>query len=67
MENYFKKTVLHLQGYSAPPQRQMRAKLNQNESPFDLPAEFKKQVLATAAALSWNRYPMNESSDLKQA
>lgn len=67
MNNYFKKAVLDLQGYSAPPQRRMRAKLNQNESPFDLPEEFKKRVLATASALSWNRYPMNESSDLKQA
>ncbi len=67
MENYFKRAVLDLQGYSAPPQRRMRAKLNQNESPFDLPEEFKKRVLTAASALSWNRYPMNESSDLKQA
>ncbi|NLP11469.1 histidinol-phosphate transaminase [bacterium] len=67
MENYFKRAVLDLQGYSAPPQQRMRAKLNQNESPFDLPQEFKKRVLTAASALPWNRYPMNESSDLKQA
>jgi histidinol-phosphate aminotransferase len=32
-------------------------KLNQNESPWDLPAELKREVLARWEALPWNRYP----------
>lgn len=32
-------------------------KLNQNESPLDLPEELKARILARAAALPWHRYP----------
>ena len=32
-------------------------KLNQNESPLDLPADLKARILARAAALPWHRYP----------
>jgi len=32
-------------------------KLNQNESPFDMPSGFKEKILARVAAQSWNRYP----------
>jgi histidinol-phosphate aminotransferase len=32
-------------------------KLNQNESPWDLPPELKQEILARAAALEWQRYP----------
>jgi histidinol-phosphate aminotransferase len=32
-------------------------KLNQNESPWDVPADFKARVLARCEAASWNRYP----------
>jgi len=34
-----------------------RVKLNQNERPYDVPAELKGEILATAAARPWNRYP----------
>jgi histidinol-phosphate aminotransferase len=34
-----------------------RRKLNQNESPWDVPPEFKREVLAAADAAGWNRYP----------
>jgi histidinol-phosphate aminotransferase len=34
-----------------------RRKLNQNESPWDVPAELKRDVLAAAAAAPWQRYP----------
>ena len=67
MARYFKKSVMSLAGYEPPPQERVRAKLNQNESPFDLPEEFKREVLAEAAALSWNRYPASESGALKNA
>lgn len=67
MENYFKVAVENLAGYASPPQEVMTAKLNQNESPFDLPQDFKKEVLDEILGLSWNRYPFNESPDLKTA
>lgn len=34
-----------------------RRKLNQNENPWDVPAELKREVLAAAAAAPWQRYP----------
>jgi histidinol-phosphate aminotransferase len=34
-----------------------RHKLNQNESPWDLPPELKREVLEAAAAAPWQRYP----------
>jgi histidinol-phosphate aminotransferase len=34
-----------------------RRKLNQNESPWDLPPELKREVLDAAAAVPWQRYP----------
>jgi histidinol-phosphate aminotransferase len=34
-----------------------RAKLDQNESPFDLPPELKRELLHELGRLSWNRYP----------
>lgn len=37
--------------------RSCRRKLNQNESPFDLPDTVKRELAARAAALPWNRYP----------
>ena len=39
---------------SAPPARR---KLNQNESPWDLPSDIKREVLAAAEAAPWQRYP----------
>jgi histidinol-phosphate aminotransferase len=37
--------------------REAEVKLNQNESPFDLPRELKERALARAAERSWNLYP----------
>ena len=34
-----------------------RIKLNQNESPYDLPDELKRRLQALLAERSWNRYP----------
>jgi histidinol-phosphate aminotransferase len=39
-------------------------KLNQNESPFDFPAELKREVLEQAATLEWQRYPEFAPPDL---
>ena len=34
-----------------------RRKLNQNESPYDLPVELKREILERMAAAPWHRYP----------
>src|SRR4030067_1668449 len=65
MKKLFKKSVLDLEGYRSPPQRNARVKLNQNESPFDLPASLKQEILEMAAHTNWNRYPVNESPLLR--
>jgi len=65
MQKYFKDTVLRLHGYSSPPQVGYKVKLNQNESPFDVPEKIKSECLQKALQLDWNRYPENESPALK--
>jgi len=66
MDHLFKSSVLQLHGYTSPPQQHVKAKLNQNESPFDVPEALKKALVLEAARLSWNRYPENESTVLKE-
>lgn len=44
-----------------------RRKLNQNESPWDAPPEIKQEVLAAAAAASWQRYPEFAPPELLEA
>ncbi|MDX1440163.1 MAG: aminotransferase class I/II-fold pyridoxal phosphate-dependent enzyme [Rubricoccaceae bacterium] len=39
------------------PTAQATAKLDQNESPFDLPADVKRRILEQWVAYEWNRYP----------
>ncbi len=66
MDKYFKKSVLKLDGYISPPQKQYLAKLNQNENPFDVPGDIKEKLCEDAKKLSWNRYPMNTSPELRR-
>ncbi|MBK9518436.1 MAG: histidinol-phosphate aminotransferase family protein [Anaeromyxobacter sp.] len=40
-------------------------KLDQNESPEDLPPEVKERALARLAALHWNRYPELHAEDVR--
>jgi histidinol-phosphate aminotransferase len=44
-----------------------RIKLDQNESPEDLPPELKRLVLERLAALPWNRYPELHADDVRTA
>jgi histidinol-phosphate aminotransferase len=44
-----------------------RRKLNQNESPYDFPAELKREVLEQAAERQWQRYPEFVPADLLAA
>ena len=66
MTAYFKKSVLDLHGYTSPPQKEYRTKLNQNESPFDVPQHLKNELAEAAKKLAWNRYPVNESPALME-
>jgi len=66
MEKYFKKSVLKLDGYISPPQKEYLAKLNQNENPFDVPGELKEMLCEDAKRLAWNRYPVNTSPELRR-
>jgi histidinol-phosphate aminotransferase len=47
--------------------REAEVKLNQNESPFDLPRALKEEVLARVAERPWNIYPDFESMGLRNA
>jgi histidinol-phosphate aminotransferase len=47
--------------------REAEIKLNQNESPFDLPRELKARALAKVVERPWNLYPDFESLALRQA
>lgn len=42
-------------------------KLNQNESPFDVPALLKSRILERLEAQAWNRYPAAQNSSLLEA
>jgi histidinol-phosphate aminotransferase len=44
-----------------------RRKLNQNESPWDVPAELKREILTAAEAASWHRYPEFAPPELLRA
>src|SRR5207244_746820 len=47
--------------------REAEVKLNQNESPFDVPRELKERALALVAERPWNLYPDFESMTLREA
>lgn len=51
----------------APPPGTLKAKLDFNESPFDVPAEVKEEVLERLRALRWSRYPAFGSPRLVEA
>lgn len=51
----------HLTAYDCP------VKLNQNESPFDVPAEIKDRILITVREQAWSRYPEPMPRDLVEA
>ena len=51
--------------YSLAP-RPARRKLNQNESPWDIPAPLKREIAEQAVALPWHRYPEFVPAELLQ-
>ena len=51
-----KSAVRAISAYTLPPYR-ATIKLNQNENPFDMPAEIKQEVERRLASRAWSRYP----------
>lgn len=54
--NQIKPAVRNQPAYTLAPLASRR-KLNQNENPYDVPAELKRKILEQIAAEPWNRYP----------
>src|SRR5512144_1924821 len=59
----------HLERLTAYPYKKVEAaiKLDQNESPWDLPEEIKEAALQRLRALDWNRYPDMHAESLRAA
>ena len=64
--SYVKPEILRLSPYTVA-QEGACIKLNQNESPWDLPGEIKQVVLDKLAASDWNRYPPGGTERLREA
>ena len=60
-----KSEIRDLKGYGAPPQGRVIAKLNQNENPYNIPADWKQDILNRMADLEWGRYPQNQPGNLR--
>ena len=61
--NWIKKAILKLDKYVIP-QDLSRIKLNQNESPVDIPVEIKEEIFERLREVNWNRYPSADASSL---
>lgn len=61
-----KKNILDMSPYTVP-QEFDGAKLNQNESPFDIPAGIKEKIFDRLKDIQWNRYPAGEPRDLTKS
>ncbi len=53
--------------YLVPGARPVSVKLNQNESPFDLPPALKRELLEAFFQIDFNRYPAEQPTRLIQA
>lgn len=58
-----RKSVTELNEYSVL-QDMFVVKLNQNESPYDIPPELKKEILNKLSEIEWNRYPPIDATNL---
>ena len=61
----FRETVLSLAPYNVSG-HPAKVKLNQNESPFDIPAELKREIIDGFSEIGWNRYPQVFSTELPE-
>lgn len=60
-----KTSVIQLPRYEVA--QKARIKLNQNESPYDLPEEYKREITERMRRIPWNRYPVEDPQNLKKA
>lgn len=63
VRNNFRKTVIDLSAYGVSG-HPAKIKLNQNESPFDIPADLKREIIEEFVRINWNRYPQVFSTKL---
>lgn len=64
MESFFRKEILAAPLYTV--LHEPGIKLNQNESPWDVPLELKVAIAERLIRLDWNRYPLEEPVQLKK-
>ena len=65
IKNNFRKSVLDLSPYNVSG-HPAKIKLNQNESPFDVPEDLKNEIIEEFLRISWNRYPDVFSRELPE-
>ena len=63
----FRPEVRSQRPYIVPGARKVPVKLNQNESPFDLPPDLKRDLLESFFQISFNRYPDEQPGRLIEA
>ncbi len=64
LKNFFRQEVLDLTAYHL--EEHTGVKLNQNESPWDIPVELKTEVVEALIRIPWNRYPLSETRTLQK-
>ncbi len=63
---YIRKSIQELKEYSVP-QDNYEVKLNQNESPYDVPKNLKEEISKRILSADWNRYPSRTAIPLVEA
>jgi histidinol-phosphate aminotransferase len=63
---YVKPEIKEISAYTLS-QYEHEIKINQNENPYDVPAELKKEILDFAEKRSWSRYPPFVPEDMQNA
>jgi histidinol-phosphate aminotransferase len=63
---YIRKSIQELKEYTVP-QDKYEVKLNQNESPYDVPEDLKEEIIKKIKNTDWNRYPSRTAAPLVKA
>jgi histidinol-phosphate aminotransferase len=63
---YIRKSIQELKEYTVP-QDKYEVKLNQNESPYDVPEDLKEEIIKKIKTTDWNRYPSRTAIPLVKA
>lgn len=66
IDNLVRKEIREMPDYPAPAIVEAECKLNQNESPLDLPVELKKKIANVLVGLPLNRYYEGSSTKLRE-